>query len=94
MITNISDKIKINEKKKNKKKSPLSETYTKYLKKEDIKLSPTKKSKPQKLEDIKIKVIKSPEIHKEIPRTCARLHVEHGRCNLANLLSFRRASFA
>jgi hypothetical protein len=64
MITNISDKIKINEKKKNKKKSPLSETYTKYLKKEDIKLSPTKKSKPQKLEDIKIKVIKSPEIHK------------------------------
>lgn len=64
MITNISDKIKVNEKNKKNKKSPLSETYTKYLKKEDIKLSPTKKSKPQKLEDIKIKVIKSPEIHK------------------------------
>ena len=41
MDTLLSDKII----KKKKKRSPLSETYSKFLKKEDIKLSPTKNTK-------------------------------------------------
>lgn len=75
MDTSISDKLlPKNIKKKPKRKSPLSETYKKFLKQEDIKLSPTKKNKPTKLEDIKINVIKSPEIHKE-KKPCKRKRV-------------------
>lgn len=75
MDTSISDKLlPKNIKKKPKRKSPLSETYKKFLKQEDIKLSPTKKSKSTKLEDIKINVIKSPEIHKE-KKPCKRKRV-------------------
>ena len=45
MDTSISDNL-ISKKKKVKRKSPLSDTYKKYLKKEDISLSPTKKRNP------------------------------------------------
>ena len=68
MNTLLSDKII-----KKKKRSPLSETYSKFLKKEDIKLSPTKKSKTKKLDEIKINVIKNPEIHKEKPEKPEKL---------------------
>lgn len=75
MDTSISDKLlPKNIKKKPRRKSPLSETYKKFLKQKDIKLSPTKKNKPTKLEDIKINVIKSPEIHKE-KKPCKRKRV-------------------
>jgi len=64
MDTSLSDNIL---KKKKKKRSPLSETYSKFLKKEDIKLPSTKKSNPVDFDEIKINVIKSPEIYKEKP---------------------------
>ena len=64
MNTPLSDNIL---KKKKKKRSPLSETYSKFLKKEDIKLPSTKKSNQVDFDEIKINVIKSPEIYKEKP---------------------------
>lgn len=90
MDTSISDSlISKNIKKKPKRKSPLSDTYKKFLKKEDISLSPTKKTKPTKIEDIKINVIKSPEIHKENnEKPCKRKRVrikKSGKINKDNL---------
>ena len=59
----ISEKINgAGIKKKKKKRSPLSEKYTKFLKHENIKITPVRKVKPTKLEDIKINVIKSPTL--------------------------------
>lgn len=72
MDSTISDKINVKKKKKN-KRSPISETYGKFLKKENVNLSPTKKTKP--LEELKIKVIKSPEIHVE-KKPCKRKRVK------------------
>ena len=84
MDTSISDKlIPKNIKKKPKRKSPLSETYKKFLKQENIKLSPSKKQKPTKLEDIKINVIKSPEIHKE-KKPCKRKRVRVNKNGVPN----------
>lgn len=72
MDSTLSDKIIVKKKKKN-KRSPISETYGKFLKKENVNLSPTKKTKP--LEELKIKVIKSPEIHVE-KKPCKRKRVK------------------
>ena len=66
MSSLLSDKINTGIKKKKKRKSPLSERYTKFMNHQNIKLHPTTsdKDKPIKLDEIKINVIKSPEIHK------------------------------
>ena len=69
----LSDKI--NRTKKKKKRTPLSETYSKFMNNQNIKISSTP-VKPTKLDDIKINVIKSPEIHKiEKKKTCKRKRV-------------------
>lgn len=82
MDTSISDKL-LPKNIKKKRKSPLSEKYKKFLKQEDIKLSPSKKSKPGKLEDIKINVIKSPEIHKE-KKSCKRKRIRVNKKGIPN----------
>jgi len=74
METSISDKLK-SKKIKKKRKSPLSEKYKKFLKQQDVTLSPTKKEFPSKLEDIKINVIKNPEIHQVKKKKCKRKRV-------------------
>jgi len=74
METSISDKLK-SKKIKKKRKSPLSEKYKKFLKQQDVTLSPTKKELPSKLEDIKINVIKNPEIHQVKKKKCKRKRV-------------------
>jgi len=75
MSTLLSDKIS-SPKKKKKNKSPLSETYSKFMNHQNIKLSPTITVKPKKLGEIKINVIKSPEIHKiEKKNPCKRRRV-------------------
>lgn len=80
MDSTISDKINVKKKKKN-KRSPISETYGKFLKKENVNLSPTKKTKP--LEELKIKVIKSPEIHVE-KKLCKRKSVKINSVDSSN----------
>ena len=75
MSSLLSDKIS-SPKKKKKNKSPLSETYSKFMNHENIKLSPTINVKPKNLGEIKIHVIKSPEIHKiEKKNPCKRRRV-------------------
>ena len=66
MNTLLSDIIKSANRKK-KKKSPLSETYSKFMNHQNIKLSPSNSVKPVSLDNIRINVIKNPEIHK-IPK--------------------------
>ena len=61
-IANQRENKRSRYKKKKKKRSPLSEKYTKFLKHENIKITPVRKVKPTKLEDIKINVIKSPTL--------------------------------
>ena len=75
MNTLLSDIIKGANRKK-KKKSPLSETYSKFMNHQNIKLSPSNSVKPVSLDNIRINVIKNPEIHK-IPKKkpCKRARV-------------------